>query len=445
MFNYIKVSFPETSLEPQYVYSASIYQARYEHEIAVLKFRDWGVQYDDVVPGSAVMMTIIGTKDVRNFYGHVHHITPNRSPGKSFTEVTVISPSFAMKNQSQAVYKDMTADAVIVQKAKEHGFACMAIPHLRVFPQISQAGYTDWEFMVRLAKQCGYSLRTQNTELYFQPMLHDYTNYRAEAPTFEMRPEYDPAGSSLYSFRPNIGESIEYEDAFKAAVAVGGVSVDAALVSVTQQTRNNKTRTKQKLEYFDRFDTLAVVTDPEVAGYEAAAAENRNAFPYRGMAEVLGEPNLRPDMPVYLDGLGGDYNGYWTILSVEHRIIEEERNNQKYTCIIEVGADSLGESAIWEDGSLVAKPVAKPTRTIIPNVRQTNVSPKSALIVSPGPKAKATGDFGKIKNRQKPPAQKKAAPAKWKTATPQLSSATKVKSKPAAIINRVSKKTNGFK
>ena len=179
MFNYVKVTFPETTSSPTILHSATLYQNRYEHEIAVLRFKDWGVEYDAVQDGSPVQVDFMGTGNKsKTLYGYVHHIRLNRSPGKYFTEVTVIGGSYLMKQQSQTIYYNTTADAVIKQIAQKYNFAVYAEYHPRVYQQISQAGHTDWELCVRLAKQCGYTLRSTNTELYFQPMLKDYTEDR---------------------------------------------------------------------------------------------------------------------------------------------------------------------------------------------------------------------------------------------------------------------------
>jgi hypothetical protein len=193
-----------------------------------------------------------------------------------------------MKQTAQAVYTNTTADQVVKDIAAKYNFVCYAVPHPRVYPQIAQAGHSDWELMVRLAKQCGYTLRATNTELYFQPVMDDYSKYRAEAPKFVLRQANNPQGSTIYSFKPMVGESIPYEDATKGAVAVGGVDItNQAPISITQQIRNAKTKTKQQNEFFDIFDTSVVAPDVSVAGFEAQAAESRNYFPYRAKVEVL--------------------------------------------------------------------------------------------------------------------------------------------------------------
>ena len=72
MFNYIKVNFPDSDIQPEVVYSATISQSRFAHEIAVVKFRDWNVEYDIVAPGTPVQLTLYGMKNRKEFYGYVH-------------------------------------------------------------------------------------------------------------------------------------------------------------------------------------------------------------------------------------------------------------------------------------------------------------------------------------------------------------------------------------
>lgn len=443
MFNYVTVDFPQTTIQPQVVYRANLTQKRYAHEMVSLYFKDWGVQYDVVKAGSPIHLTINGLHERRELYGYVHHINLDRTPGKNFTEVVVLGASFPMKQQAQAVYKDCTADQVIKQIAEKYKFVCYAVPHPRVYPQVAQAGHSDWELMVRLAKQSGYTLRATNTELYFQPIMEDYTNNREEAFKFILRPSGDPQGSTIYSFKPMLGESIPYEDATKGAVAVAGVDItNSAPISITQQIRNAKTRVKDQNEFFDIFDTNTVTPDITVANFEAEAAENRNYFPYRGTVEVLGNPNLRPDMPIYLDGIGEPYTGYWVILEAHHHIVEEELNRQIYTTTLVVGTDSLGQAKAWTDSKTVMSPEYKSRRTIIPNVLQTKVKPVTVLNKKVTYETIANnGSFGDPQNRAKPSVNGRANDvAMWQTNTTSLDSIIYEQNTPVFIANRFAKK-----
>jgi hypothetical protein len=444
MFNSVLVRFPEVLNGPKIVYSLDMMQERYAHEVINIVFKDWDTQSDSITPGTAVHISLFGATDVRQIYGYIHHIVPNRTPGTNFTEIVVIGASFPFKKPAQKVYTNITADQVVQQIAKNHGFVCNATPHPRVYPQIIQAGDSDWSLMCRLAKQCGYTLRAENTELYFQPMLEDFTKYKEEALRFTMRTSSDPRGTTLYSFNPEIGESIPYEDAMKAAVSVSGIDKLASvpgLMAYTQQKRNKTTKSKYQAEFFDRFDVSTVVQDPETAKYEAEAAESRNAFPYRASAEVLGQSGLRPGMPIYLSGVG-EFSGYWTILTTHHMVVEEELNRHRYTTVLEIGTDSFGGATRGPDNKLITKPTETPKRTIIPGVKQTKRTPKT-VINKPFKTVNGLnkGSFGTIENRAKPSYNNRSnAPAKWKSGTKSLNTVITEPRKPAAIVARLAKK-----
>lgn len=404
MFNYVQVKFPNTTIAPVLrVYSMSFHQNRYQHEVATIKFRDWDINYDVVSSGSPITFVLSNGRKSRKFYGYVHHVNIERTPDTFLTEVVAVGASMVMKNESQQIYKGLSADAIIKKIAKRNNFVCFAVPHPRIYPQVSQAGHTDWELMVRLAKQSGYSLRAENTELYFQPMMYEFTNKRQEANLFTMREANNPSGSTIYSFDSVIGESLPQDEETKAAVAVSGLdALSVSPVTVTQQKRSPKTKFKSSPEFFDKYATDVVSPDPTVAKYEAEAAESRTIFPYRARVEVIGTPDLRPDAPVYLDGLGNYYSGYWTVLGTEHRINETERNVQTYTTILYLGTDSLGNTISWTDGKNITQPNSKASRTIISGVAQTTVVPVTTLRqTSPALSPQSVGAFGILTNRPK--------------------------------------------
>ena len=422
-----------------------LYQDRYHHEVAVIQFRDWDVDYDTITNGSPINFTLNDGASKKEFIGYVDTVMPVQSPGQNMTEVTAVSASYKMKTPRQTVYKEMSVDGVIQQIAAEYRFNAFTTAHPRIYPQISQAGYSDWEFMAALAKQAGYSLRTENTEIYLQPMLYEYTNRRSEALKFTMRDANNPAGSTLYEFTPVVSETASYDGDVKAAVAVSGFDEKSgALMSITQQNRAAKTKLKAKPEFFDKFATTVVANDPTVAEYEAKAAEQRSIFQYRGDAKVIGDATLRPDMPVYLEGVGG-YSGYWVVLGAEHIIEEQQRNIYMYTTILHLGTDSLGEANVWEDGKKITEPNYSPTRTLVPGVRQTNTPPASALFrTAPNIGPQSIGNFSTVTNRPVPNVNNRVASApSWVAKTKSPNPITEPVKKTAAYPNRLLSKITG--
>lgn len=355
-------------------------QAKYQHELAYLTFNEWDSSIDYIKPGVPVDFQIKEPNGVKQFYGYVHHVEPHKTPGSDNVTVVVIGASFVFKQALQEVYTNTSASDLAIAFAKKHNFAYSVTSHPRIYPQIAQSGQSEWQLLVRLARQSGYSLRAENTELYFKPLDEDFTLFKDEAPRFYMNDANNPEGSTIYSFKPIISETLGFDDAggSKSATAVSGIDLknNEKAFLVARQKTDVSVRKNRQDEFFDRFDSMTVTTDVVSATYEAEAADLLTRYPYRASVEVLGNTALKPDMPVYLEGVGADYSGYWTILEAEHVI-----DNLVYTTKLIVGIDSLGKANIWKDGTSLATPPRPELRVITPGKVQTNIKPKTELRV----------------------------------------------------------------
>ena len=397
MLNYVTIEFPLSQKPPARISSFIFSQNRYAHEIITISFRDWDLQYSNVKPGDPVKAVLRTTSNNHTFVGYIHDIRPDITPGQRFTRVTLIGASYTLKQPQQRVFENVTASDVIRTIATEHNFSTDVEDHPRIYPQIVQAGITDLQLMARLAQQCGYLFRVENTTVKFKKVTTDYNLHRASAPIFEMRNANDPKGSTIYSFNLVIGESIKYSDAYKSSTQVGGVDPITNLVSVvTNQERAKTIRAKSKTEFFDSYATDTVAPDAVSAYYEAVSADERNRFPYRASVQVLGDPTLAPGMPVYLDGIDRLYNGYWIILSAEHHVQESKPNVLTYTTFLQVGTDSLG-GANALDNVKVLKPFKIKKRALVPNTRNV---PSSSSTLKKGTD-RYGNSFSQITKREK--------------------------------------------
>ena len=381
MFNYIVVEFPDSQVPPQRVSEIIFEQEFFAHEVAHLKFRDWDVDYKNIRSGSPVKFTLKTTGASRVFYGYIQSVVPKFSPGKRFMEMSVIGASYKLKQARQAVYTNVTATDVVAEIAKLNNFAYDADAHPRVYEQVAQAGHTDLEILTRVAHQAGYGLRMENTTIYFKPYDHDYINFRQHAPILTLRDANNPKGTDIYSFNATIGETNMYETSYmKAATRVGGVDArSGAGVQIKRENILTYTRSDNQVEFFDRFATSVVAPGPEIAFYEARAIEEINGYPYRALVSAQGNPTLRPGSPVFLDGIGSGYSGYWTVISTKHIVVEESRNQFKYVTHMIVGSDSLNnQTAAYSDVSEVPK--LQDVRILNPGVRSVPEADTNTLV-----------------------------------------------------------------
>ena len=437
MFSYLDVNFPTLDAAPFRAYEFTHSHARYEHELATIYFLDWDTQYDSIAAGTPVTVTLTGAKNSKTINGYVHHITPDLAPNKSYVEITVIGASYMLKQQSQKIWVDTTADAVVADIANKNGMSYIATPYPRIFDQISQAGMTDWELLVKLAKQCGYSFKADNTTLIFQPLTQDFTDMREQAQYFALT-GLESKATDIFSFNPLIGEAIPYADAQKATTAVSGVDRNSGVDHVnTNQAQIKTTRTKENSPVFDNYNTSVVAPSFQVAKYESDAADERNRYAYRGEVVVQGNPSVLPDSPVFLDGVGKTYSGFWTVLSVEHSISEHS-----YTTTLNVGTDSLGLSAQWTDNKTISAPDENVKRVIKPGMRQTNIAPKTSLIKTGKSVKKGNSSHSsQVKNQPKTTAT--SAPSyKWSGTLGNLKQvAVPEKKMPPAVLSKMGLKS----
>lgn len=416
MSDVISVHFPNARVQPQRVYKASYRQKNYEHDFARVYFRDWDLDITKVKPGSPMQIMLEG----KEFVGYVHDVKANRDAQSNFTEVSFIGASYVMRQASQQTYKNMTASMVAEKIAKKYGFSYKIVPHPRVFAQLSQAGMTDWEFLVALAKRCGYFVRVHSTSLYFQPLLQEFDEKIVEAPKYTQIDAGFKSRFPLYSFSPKVGETLTHHGADKSAVSIAGVNPETGqYFKYTKQRRGSTTRSISQPELFDKHATNTVASSYEAAVYEAISADEKSKFPYAGEAEILGNASIRPGSPIYLDGLGNKYSGYWTVLEVEHEVFEESLNQHRFTTVLHVGTDSLGAS---NTSKYPAAPADRARRFISPAVRNTRIVPKN-IIKNPGISV-TPAKVVKLVDRINRPAESgpKVTQATWSSSAGNLSS-----------------------
>lgn len=435
MSKFVTVQFPDSPSEPTQVYKFCLYQGVYEHEYATMSFRDWNVSAARVKAGTAIRVTL----GAREFVGYVHDIKTDVDGARNFVQVNAIGASYVMRQPSQAVYKNVTSTELVKKIATKHGFSYNIDPYPRVYPHIAQAGLSDWELLVKLAKQAGYFLIVEGTSLGFKPINKDFEDFALEAPIFSKNEFGIKSENALYAFTPRIGETLDYPLANKAATAVSGIDpVTGEPFKVVNKTRPKTTRRVSQTELFDRYATKVVAPSYEIAQFEAISVDERSRFPYVAEVEVTGTATLRPGFPVYLDNLG-TYSGYWTVLRTEHEVIEDTKNVQVYTTKLHVGTDSLGDTAI---PTMPNRPPAAPIRLIKPNVRQTRIKPAN-VVKSTGIKVKPVSEVTLVKSNNRLPKQAKpheAVSSTWSSNTGNLKAKKAEPRRSPIVVEKVLKR-----
>lgn len=345
---YLDISFPLSN----YSFTGKVSyfcwnQAKSKHDFGLLRFTDWNIDPAAIAPTSPVVIKATVEGSSKTFYGYIHNVNHVKSSHKNYTDIHIIGASYYMKQASQTIYHNMTASDVAIKLAKKYRFDYDVAPHGRIYPQISQAGKTDWELLCKLAHDCGYIFRVDGTTLHFKPIAEDFNAMKSSAKEFFSVPPGNPTPPRLYSIKPIIGESVEYEDGYKTAVAVSGMDPRGGMdFTVINPRQPIGLRGKRNPDLFDRYDMSTTVTTRQAAVYEALAAEARNKYPYRAQAKLFGTPELRPDMPVYISNVDKQLNGYWSLVEVNHVMTDSG-----FVTEAVLGIDSLNNAEAPPSGS----------------------------------------------------------------------------------------------
>jgi len=143
------------------------------------------------------------------------------------------------------------------------------------------------------------SLTAATTVFDFEPLLAEYFPERGVSNTRK----------AIKAIDPETGRSIELDGGL-ANNQTGGLFTKS-VNEVTNSVQDARARLEASLE--------------------------ANRFIHRARVTSVGSPVTAPEKMVYIVGVPAPYDGYWTVLSVTHRI----KNATQYVMEMEVGTDML--------------------------------------------------------------------------------------------------------
>jgi phage protein D len=272
------------------------------------------------------------------FIGYVHHVRAHYGSDSYSTQIICVSASFPMVAIKQRVFESTTADHVIRQIAIEHGLRPITEPHPRLYETIPQPTISDWALACRLARETGYVLRADQTTLLFLPRSTFIKESRPIAQTMSMTTGVAAnltQLSSVFSFDPILADYLPeagIDNNRKIARAVNPRTGDE--LTMEYASPSNVTSGI----FSNPIDLVANSVQDAMARLNAVAEASR--FVHRARVLAVGSPVTQPERMVYLNGLPRPYDGFWTVLSVTHRI----QNTGQYLMEMEVGSEDLTDS-----------------------------------------------------------------------------------------------------
>jgi uncharacterized protein involved in type VI secretion and phage assembly len=181
-----RVEFPKAPNFELILVGAELTQSMDEHDRLSLHFKGTPFKPEtSLIAGDPVIFTYWSGKLQSKFYGHIGSVDPTSSIQGGNLTINCVSASYLLKDTDQKIYKKVTADQVVAKIAKKHGMSAVTQRHPRVRAMVVQAGQSDWQICRRLAKQCGFALRADNTTITFVSKDKIFQTNRKSAPYFK--------------------------------------------------------------------------------------------------------------------------------------------------------------------------------------------------------------------------------------------------------------------
>ena len=221
-------------------------------------------------------------------------------------------------------YTQSTVSDVVTQVARRAGLKVGTVESTStVHPHLSQGGVTDWEFLDRLAREIGYEITVQNGTLDFRKPETAQSAPSGAGPA-ESNPLVLKMGSDLLRFRSVVTSAEQVKEVQvrgwdlaekKALTANAPAATKTAVLPTTDPAAIAKTFGDP---VYVASDT-AYRSQAEVDAAASALAEHiAGAFAeFEGVAR--GNPKLRANAPISIEGIGAPFEGKYTITTSRHR------------------------------------------------------------------------------------------------------------------------------
>lgn len=214
---------------------SELLQAVEEHDRLVLHFKGKPFEGNTVlISGDPVKFTFRSGKIESDFYGYIHNVQQVNGIDGGNTDVICASASYLLKDTSQKIYRQVTADQVVSRIAAKHSMEAITQRHPRFKESIVQAGQSDWQLLRRLARQTGFALRTENTTIFFVSKNKIFQSKKASAAYFKYVDA--PVGGIVVPSERMLGTILNFTPMISDESPEMGIRVDRVITGTSTAT-----------------------------------------------------------------------------------------------------------------------------------------------------------------------------------------------------------------
>jgi hypothetical protein len=283
--------------------------------------------------GSPLRVTWHSDGQDDEFVGYVHSYRPQFNGWSEQIVVIAISAAYPMYTESGRTFYRVGIHNIVEEVCDDYRFQVETDPHPVMQEQVLQGSDSDWQMLVRLADEWGYTLLLDGVTLIFRPQQEVLLeNYRKSEREYTKTRLSDKSGSTLMEFHPSYtavgADPIDYSR---------GLGVDP----VTLRTMLWQEGKQSEAMFASRPTHRNIVS--ELEGEAVAEAKRaKGSFPFTANA-VFQAPILKKPWDVYQISHQGETKT-WVVQQVKHVI-----HGSKYFGEMVLGSDGNNYAA-WSKG-----------------------------------------------------------------------------------------------
>lgn len=343
----LAVAFFDGERSPTPTESVRVLQKEFHHDIAVVTIYGENAESRKYRTGAPVEIQYGAPSNVEHFFGYVNHIEPvfeqeRVSRNLRKTKVVCVGASWALKAPLQKAYTGRTATSIIREIAEANKFTTDVEESDVVWQQLASPGKTQWEFLVSLAKQIGFTLYCNQTEVRCFDQFAHLRSGKGALPFYAGQEVGSPTLVTVKEFRPISGETTPVGGEKAKRIAYGVDPRRASVVKVTDDMSTTVTLGREaSAPIFEKFEQDLVVTDPQQAAQRLGAVTKANRFHLQATATIIGDTRVTQGSIIAILGAGDRNSGYWYVQEVEHKA-----DQQAYVMDVCLGRDSYGQTTV---------------------------------------------------------------------------------------------------
>lgn len=323
------------------VSQVELHRHEFQHEILHVELKGNALRNIAVRTGDPVHAILKGLNSSPiEFVGYLHEPLDvvEAATTRHQTKLMFVGPTWLMKEPAQKVWKNVLISDIARAIITSYGLAADVEDSSVVISQITQANMSDWSFLCMLAKRYGYVLYPTGVTVHFHSRLRNVNALADNAITFRYEYAKTTTNGSIYSFAARLSDATsdlvgKARRRFNTVDPVTGQIWTYA--DSGESPLGNRDFSPQAI--FSDY-TTPVADSPQDLQARLVGAQTTSIWNNLATAELVGYSETMPTTNVFIENLGGDYDGLWTVLGVRFRYAR----STSFRMSVELGTDSLG-------------------------------------------------------------------------------------------------------